>query len=149
MLTISLTRAIVQDRGRHAYAYLFASFMIELLAWSLPFSFGVFLNYFNNHPSQVNMERDSDLFAVVGTLATGIMYLSYPFVLRATSLYPWYCRHIMGVGLALCVAGLVGAAFSRAAWHFILTQGLIHVFRLQLRTHAFSRARLLHWWQYV
>ncbi|KAH7103725.1 MFS general substrate transporter [Auriculariales sp. MPI-PUGE-AT-0066] len=127
-----------QDRGMHAYLYLFASFMIELLTWSLPFSYGVFLNYYNSHrlgsatPSSVsgepstNKAEQSSTLALVGTLATGIMYLAYPFVLRTTSLYPWYCRHIMAAGLLLCVAGLCGAAFSSRPWHFIVTQGIVY-----------------------
>jgi hypothetical protein len=29
-------------------------------------------------------------------------------------------------GWALCVVGLLGASFSRAVWHLILTQGLVY-----------------------
>jgi len=121
-----------KDHGLHAYLYLFASFMIELLAWSLPFSYGVFLNYYNEQHaiesspthSSANPVDHSSTMALVGTLATGIMYLAYPLVLRTTSLYPWYCQPIMAVGLVLCVAGLVGAAFATKPWHFVLSQGL-------------------------
>lgn len=107
------------DKGFHAYAYLLASFVIELLAWSLPFSYGVFLNYY----ADVLPQPSSTKLAVVGTLSTGVMYLLYPLVLRATTLFPHLCRHLMAVGLALCVGGLVGAAWSTTVWEFVLTQG--------------------------
>ncbi|KZV86288.1 MFS general substrate transporter [Exidia glandulosa HHB12029] len=110
------------DRGAHAYAYLFASFIIELLAWSLPFSYGVFLNYYTD----VLPEIPSSKLAVVGTLSTGVMYLAYPVVLRATTLFPHRCRQFMAAGLALCVAGLLGAAWSTKPWHFIMAQGLAY-----------------------
>lgn len=34
------------DRGRAAYLFLFACFMIEALVWGFPFSFGIFQEYY-------------------------------------------------------------------------------------------------------
>jgi hypothetical protein len=37
------------DSGRAAWLFLFGSFMIEMLLWGFPFSFGVLQDYYTNH----------------------------------------------------------------------------------------------------
>ncbi|KAG8977429.1 hypothetical protein FRC05_001827 [Tulasnella sp. 425] len=113
------------DGGFHAYAYLASAWMFELLVWSLPFSYGVFLNYyttvlFSPDDSQLN------LLPLVGTLSSGIIYMAsllvLPFILR----YPGQKRNISLLGLVLCVAGLLGSAFATRPTHLLATQGVVY-----------------------
>ncbi|KAG8935189.1 hypothetical protein FRC01_007422 [Tulasnella sp. 417] len=94
------------DTGFDAYAYLVSAWMLELLVWSFPFSYGVFLNYyitvlFPPDDPQLN------LLPVVGTLSSGIIYIGF-------------------LGLLLCVLGLVGAGFATRPVHLVVTQGVIY-----------------------
>ncbi|KAK7467603.1 hypothetical protein VKT23_004656 [Stygiomarasmius scandens] len=111
------------DGGFHAYAYLVSAFFLELLVWSLPLSYGVFLNYYTTHAFP---HASPDSLAAVGSVSTGLLYLSSPIVLPLFNRFPWYKRRFMILGLFLCVVGLLGAAFATKAWHLILTQGVIY-----------------------
>ncbi|KAF8893516.1 major facilitator superfamily domain-containing protein [Infundibulicybe gibba] len=111
------------DGGFDAWAYLASAWVIELLVWSYPFSYGVFLNYYT---SRVFVDSPSALLPLVGSLSSGIMYLSSVVVLPVISRYPKQKKNAMTVGIILCVTGLVGAAFSTKPWQLVLTQGVTY-----------------------
>ncbi|KAG9006361.1 hypothetical protein FRB94_000825 [Tulasnella sp. JGI-2019a] len=113
------------DSGFHAYAYLASAFTFELLVWSLPFSYGVFLNYyttvlFKHGDSQLH------LLPLVGTLSSGIIYIASLLVLPLVLRYPAHKRNVSIVGLLVCMVGLVGAGFATRPIHLVLTQGIIY-----------------------
>ncbi|KAK7467602.1 hypothetical protein VKT23_004655 [Stygiomarasmius scandens] len=110
------------DGGFHAYAYLASAFFVELIVWAFPFSYGVYLNYYTTH---VFPNVSTNTLALVGSISTGLLYLSAPFVLYLNNRFPWYKRRVMMLGVVLCVSGLLGAAFATAPWQLILTQGAI------------------------
>ncbi|KIY65693.1 MFS general substrate transporter [Cylindrobasidium torrendii FP15055 ss-10] len=114
---------IASDRGFHAWAYLISAFAIEMLVWSYPFSYGVFLDHYATHEfSHVS----SSSLSLVGSLCTGLMYFASLIIMPVIYRYPWYKRHIMWLGVALCTAGLIGAAFATELWHLLLTQGIMY-----------------------
>ncbi|KAG8951135.1 hypothetical protein FRC04_006794 [Tulasnella sp. 424] len=92
------------DTGFDAYAYLVSAWMLELLVWSFPFSYGVFLNYYTTVLFAPD-DPQRNLLPVVGTLSSGIIYIG--------------C-------LVLCVLGLVGAGFATRPVHLVVTQGIIY-----------------------
>ncbi|KAE9398983.1 MFS general substrate transporter [Gymnopus androsaceus JB14] len=112
------------DGGFHAWAYLFSAWFIELLVWSFPFSYGVFLNFYTTDPTFKNDSSTS--LALVGSLSSGLLYLTSPIVLLVINRYPWHKRNAMILGVVLCVSGLVGAAFSTKIWQLIITQGIMY-----------------------
>ncbi|KZV92632.1 MFS general substrate transporter [Exidia glandulosa HHB12029] len=111
------------DTGFAAYSYLFANFVLELLVWSYAFSYAVFLPYYANvvFPHHANLS----LLSLIGTLATGIMYMAALVVMRVCPRYPWIKRPMMLSGLFISTAALVGAAFSTEPWQLLLTQGVV------------------------
>ncbi|KAF5381411.1 hypothetical protein D9757_009076 [Collybiopsis confluens] len=129
------------DRGFHAWAYLASAWCMTLLTWyesalynisvktnasnvrSLPFSYGIFLNFYASDPDFRHYPSSS--LALVGSLCNGILYLSSPIVLPIINRYPWHKRNTMILGAILCVGGLVGAAFARTFVHLIITQGIM------------------------
>lgn len=90
---------------------------------SFPFSYGVFLNYYTTHTFK---DSPSSLLALVGSLSTGIMYLSAVIITPIVSRYPRQKKNIMAVGVTFCVTGLIGAAFSTKPWQLVITQGIIY-----------------------
>lgn len=112
------------DKGFHAYAYLAGSFVLELLVWALPFSYGVFLNHYTSHHL---FDGPQDfLLPLVGTLSSGIIYLTSIAIMPALSRYPHQRQNLMRFGAVLCVTSLLGAAFATEVWHLILTQGVLY-----------------------
>ncbi|KAF8608595.1 MFS general substrate transporter [Ceratobasidium sp. AG-I] len=112
------------DEGFRAYSYIAASFVLEMLVWSTPLSYGVFLNHYTTH----NLFDSSQnfLLPLVGTLSSGIMYMASMFVVPVIASYPQHRTSFMYVGLVLCVSGLLGAAFATKVWHLIMTQGVLY-----------------------
>ncbi|KAG7446619.1 MFS general substrate transporter [Guyanagaster necrorhizus] len=111
------------DHGFDAWAYLVSAWLVELLVWSYPFSYGVFLNYYASHEFK---DSSSTLLALVGSLSTGLIYLSSIVILPVIARYPARKKQMMYVGLCLSVAGLIGAAFSNTPEMLVLTQGVMY-----------------------
>ncbi|KAJ3913037.1 MFS general substrate transporter [Lentinula edodes] len=112
------------DSGFHAWAYLVSAWFVELLVWSFPFSYGVFLNFYATDPDFQHYSSSS--LALVGSLSSGVLYLTSPVIIPIINRYPWHKRNAMILGVILCVSGLVGAAYANKMWHLILTQGIIY-----------------------
>ncbi|KZW00297.1 MFS general substrate transporter [Exidia glandulosa HHB12029] len=110
--------------GFHAYAFLASATLVELFCWSIPFSYGIFLNYYNIHLFPDG--QGGGKIALVGTLCSGVMYLVAPICFRLSSAMRDWMPHLLASGLALVIAGLLGAAFSTRDWQFILSQGLAY-----------------------
>ncbi|KAE9408727.1 MFS general substrate transporter [Gymnopus androsaceus JB14] len=109
------------DTGFHAWAYLGSAWVLDCFLWGLPFSYGVFLKYYSD-----TMKHSSlTLLTLVGTLSTGILYISSLLLLPLLNRYPHQKKRVMLVGYGLSVSGLVGAAFARNAGELILTQGIL------------------------
>ncbi|KAJ9154886.1 MFS general substrate transporter [Pleurostoma richardsiae] len=110
------------DRGKDAYLFLLACFMMEALVWGFPFSFGVFQDYYSNHPPFAG----SSNIAVIGTCAMGIMYLDGTLVLAIIRKYPRRARWAPFVGLFIMCLALAMSSFSTTVNHLIVTQGVFY-----------------------
>ncbi|KIO32296.1 hypothetical protein M407DRAFT_57001, partial [Tulasnella calospora MUT 4182] len=114
-----------QDRGFHAYAFLASAWMLELLVWSFPFSYGVFLNYYTTVLFPPD-DPQLNLLPLVGTLSSGIIYMASLLVLPFILKYPGQKRNISYLGLVLCVVGLLGSGFATRPVHLVATQGIVY-----------------------
>ena len=110
------------DRGKAAYLFLAACFMLEALVWGFPFAFGVF----NTHYAKLEPFASEGGIANIGTIQSGLMYFAAPFVSLALQRWPHYRRHAAGSGLVLMVAGLVAASFCNSVPALIATQGVMY-----------------------
>ncbi|CZR59257.1 related to monocarboxylate transporter 2 [Phialocephala subalpina] len=111
------------DGGKDAWLFLMAGFMIEALVWGLPFSFGVFQEYYSTHEP---FSSDASGIAVVGTTATGIMYMIGLALFPAYKAWPHFASITKWAGIPLMASGLIGASFAQKVGHLILTQGAIY-----------------------
>ncbi|RFU26217.1 hypothetical protein B7463_g10120, partial [Scytalidium lignicola] len=111
------------DGGRDAWLFLTGCFMIEALVWGFPFSFGVFQEYY----SKLELfEGQSSGIAVIGTSASGVMYLGAPLVFFILHSWPHLRRYSGIVGLAIITLALIASSFANAVWQLILTQGVLY-----------------------
>ncbi|KAG8926282.1 hypothetical protein FRC01_009062 [Tulasnella sp. 417] len=113
------------DGGFHAYAYLASAWMLELLVWSFPFSYGVFLNYYTTVLFPPD-DPQLNLLPLVGTLSSGIIYMASLLVLPFVLKYPGQKRNISFLGFVLCVLGLLGSGFATRPAHLVATQGVVY-----------------------
>ncbi|KAJ6622018.1 MFS general substrate transporter [Mycena sp. CBHHK59/15] len=121
--TVLRSAQFFQDGGFHAIAYLISAWVVELLMWSVPFSYGVFLEYYETHVFQ---DAPSSLLPLVGSISTGLVYLTSWMILPFLARYPGQKKVLMAVGVVSCVTAMIGAAFATQPWQLVLTQGAIY-----------------------
>ncbi|KAL2201003.1 major facilitator superfamily domain-containing protein [Corynascus similis CBS 632.67] len=110
------------DRGKDAYLFLAACFLIEALVWGFTFCFGVFQDYYSTHEPF----RGEANIPVVGTCAMGIMYLSTPLVMYVHRRFPKPARYSTILGLTIMCLALALSSFSTTVTHLIVTQGIFY-----------------------
>ncbi|KJZ74354.1 hypothetical protein HIM_06360 [Hirsutella minnesotensis 3608] len=110
------------DRGKHAWFFLAASFMVEALTWGFPFAFGIFQDYYTRN----EVFHDVSQIPIIGTCALGIMYLDLPLVMGLQRLYPTFSRWSPVIGLLIMCLSLAASSFSQTPAHLIVTQGVLY-----------------------
>ncbi|KAL6800890.1 major facilitator superfamily domain-containing protein [Trichoderma sp. SZMC 28013] len=110
------------DRGKDAWLFLAACFVLEALVWGFPFSFGVFQDYYRTHEPFAGSSKT----AVIGTTAMGIMYLDIPIIMAVQRIYPKPTRYAPVAGLLFLCLALAISSFSQNVTHLILTQGVLY-----------------------
>jgi MFS family permease len=95
----------------------------SLTLQGFPFSYGVFQEYYSALPL---FASNTSGIAIIGTSASGIMYLGAPFNFFALQAWPHFRRISSIMGLAIIIIGLIASSFSTTVWHLILTQGILY-----------------------
>ncbi|EFQ36276.1 major facilitator superfamily transporter [Colletotrichum graminicola] len=110
------------DKGLAPWLFVFASFVAEAILWGFPLSYGVFQDYYSNHPV---LKHDSNI-AVIGTVATGVYYLGGPLATPIVARYQAWQRHMIIIGWIGCALSLVIASFATSVPGLIATQGFLY-----------------------
>uniref|UniRef100_A0A8H7TWL1 Major facilitator superfamily (MFS) profile domain-containing protein n=1 Tax=Bionectria ochroleuca TaxID=29856 RepID=A0A8H7TWL1_BIOOC len=110
------------DRGKSAWLFLAASFLIEAVVWGFPFSFGVFQDYYQTHEPFAG----SSGIATIGTCAIGVSYMGFPLVVLLQRLYPRATRYGPIAGLLVMSLSLVASSFATTVPQLIVTQGIFY-----------------------
>ncbi|KAI9729229.1 MAG: hypothetical protein M1834_007021 [Cirrosporium novae-zelandiae] len=111
------------DGGKDAWLFLAGCFTIEALVWGFPFSFGIFQDYYTNLPL---FASNPSGIAIIGTSASGIMYLGAPFIFFALQAWPRFRRIFSYAGLAILTIAIVLSSFSTTVDHLIVSQGIFY-----------------------
>ncbi|KAI1908636.1 hypothetical protein LOZ39_004066 [Ophidiomyces ophidiicola] len=111
------------DRGIRAWLFLVGAFLIESLIWGLPFSYGVFQDFYETHEP---FESNPSGIAAIGTTALGVMYLGSPVCFALMEKWLFWRKWSLHVGLSLLLTALVASAFATKVWHLIFTQGALY-----------------------
>ncbi|KAM7202137.1 major facilitator superfamily transporter [Naviculisporaceae sp. PSN 640] len=110
------------DGGKDAWLFLAACFVLECLVWGVPFSFGVFQNYYDTHAPFAG----SGDIAVIGTCSMGIMYLDTPLIMGLLRRFPAQGRYSPIFGLVVMCLGIALSSFATTVTHLIVTQGILY-----------------------
>ena len=96
---------------------------LPIFAPGFPLTFGVFQDYFNRHGKLSNTSQS----IWIGVLSTGVPFMGAPFMTCICKTYPHINRrYYILLGLAICVASLIGASFSASLLPLVMTQGLLY-----------------------
>ena len=110
------------DRGRKAWTYLALAFLVEGSLWGIPLSYGVFQAYYSSHEP---FSKDPSLLSLVGTVSTGLTYMSGSFMFPLMDRYPRARKPTLWIGYVVLVAAYLSASFATTAWQLVLTQGIL------------------------
>ncbi|KAL7339571.1 major facilitator superfamily domain-containing protein [Rhodotorula toruloides] len=119
------TQLAQPDRGKAAYLFLLGAFSIETLVWGLPSCYGVFLDYYQREGIN-GRHAGSSLLPLVGTVASGFIYLLGPPISILLNPRPRWRLHVIRLGAVLCSLSLLLSSFARESWQLLLTQGLLY-----------------------
>ncbi|GAA6022973.1 hypothetical protein JCM10207_007735 [Rhodosporidiobolus poonsookiae] len=115
------------DHGKQAYLFLLGAFAFETVVWGLPSSYGLFLEHYQrNGLSSTGAHRDSSLLPLVGTVASGFIYLLGPPISLVLNPRPRWRLNVIRLGAVLCVLSLLLSSFATTPWQLLLTQGLLY-----------------------
>ncbi|KAJ5999746.1 hypothetical protein N7481_000155 [Penicillium waksmanii] len=110
------------DRGRGAWGFLAACFMIEALIWGFTFSYGIFQDYYSTHEPF----KSSGDIAVVGTCAMGISYMLLPLAFIMIQGLPRFKLWAAPVGFLIMCLALAMSSFAKTTTHLIVSQGVAY-----------------------
>ncbi|GAA5980523.1 hypothetical protein JCM10908_001679 [Rhodotorula pacifica] len=113
------------DRGKAAYLFLAGAFAIETVIWGLPASYGLFLDYYQQH-GVAGVRSGSSLLPLVGTISSGFIYVLGPPVSILLNPRPRWRLPVIRLGCCLCPLSLLLSSFANAPWQLLLTQGLLY-----------------------
>lgn len=96
---------------------------LRVFPLGFPLTFGVFQDYFRRDGRLSNPSQS----IWIGVLSTGVPFLGAPFMTCICKTYPHINRrYYVLLGLAICVASLIGASFSASLSPLVMTQGLLY-----------------------
>ncbi|OAV93911.1 hypothetical protein PTTG_04404 [Puccinia triticina 1-1 BBBD Race 1] len=107
------------DKGRRACQYLVAMLTIETFLCGFATSFGVLLDFYQDDPrSPIKQDPHAKLIlTLVGTINTGIMGITAPFISFWITKRPGIRRPLMFSGLLVCTLSLYSSAYSTSLSH--------------------------------
>ncbi|ERF77044.1 hypothetical protein EPUS_07950 [Endocarpon pusillum Z07020] len=111
------------DGGKDAWLFLAGCFTIEMLLWGFPFSYGILQEYYTAHEP---FSASPSAIPIIGTSATGIMYLGSPFTFIVLMMQPQWSRPCTILGFMILILALLLSSFAQAVWHLILLQGVLY-----------------------
>ncbi|KAI1271111.1 major facilitator superfamily domain-containing protein [Xylaria sp. FL0933] len=110
------------DRGKDAWLFLTAVFIVDALIWGFPFAFGVFQDYYNSHEPFAGQPN----IAVIGTSAMGVMYLASPIIMGVCRTFGRWTRYFPLLGLLIMALALALSSFATTTTHLVISQGVVY-----------------------
>lgn len=114
------------DTGFAAWSFLLAAFLVEAVVWSFPYAFGIFLTAYLEDPAYASQPRASTLLPLVGTLSTGVIYLTGPIIYPYIARYPQHRRPCLWIGGLMCWSSLLGASYATKVEQLVALQGVMY-----------------------
>ncbi|KAF1846938.1 MFS general substrate transporter [Cucurbitaria berberidis CBS 394.84] len=109
------------DRGRAAWLYLAAAFVVEVLTIGFSFSFGRFQDFYStNEPF-----AGSSNIAVIGVLNQGLIFICLPVTVHLARRKPEWARWFATGGLLGAFVSNIASSFCTTITQLIGTQGVL------------------------
>ncbi|KAF5375746.1 hypothetical protein D9757_008992 [Collybiopsis confluens] len=120
------------DKGRQAWSFLIAAFVVQAVVWGFPTSSGIFLKDYLSDPTYASQPNASKLLPLIGPVGTGIIYCSGkfffislvinyclcwnatkgPLINPIITRYPHHKRTSLYIGSMLCFVSLFAASYT-------------------------------------
>ncbi|KAI0051889.1 MFS general substrate transporter [Auriscalpium vulgare] len=113
------------DTGFAAWAFLAAAFVVEGLVFSVPYAYGIFLPLYLEDPRFASPPHAATLLPLVGTLSSGVIFLTGPIVYPYLSRYPHHRRICAWLGVLLWWTSVFGASYADKIEHLLVLQGVM------------------------
>ncbi|KAI0092569.1 major facilitator superfamily domain-containing protein [Irpex rosettiformis] len=120
------------DGGFQAWSLLVAAFLMESLTWGYLGSFGVLLAAYLQDPKFNTQAHASTLLPIVGSLCSGIMYISALVIYPTMQRYPRIRRVYTWTGTILCSVSLILSSFTYKVPLLVIYQGVLFAFGASL-----------------
>ncbi|KAH6654459.1 major facilitator superfamily domain-containing protein [Truncatella angustata] len=109
------------DRGKDAWLFLAACWVVEAFIFGFGASFGVFQDFYSTHEPFAK----SGSVAIIGTTTMGIMYIGFPLFIGLCRLYPRWGRWSTMVGLFAASLSMATSSFCNNVPQLIVSQGVM------------------------
>ncbi|TFY82320.1 hypothetical protein EWM64_g1692 [Hericium alpestre] len=114
------------DTGFSAMAFLVAAFVVEVLVWSFPFSYGIFLTFYLEDPRFASQPKSGTLLPLAGTLSSGVIYCTGPVIYPLLARFPQHRRLCLWIGGLLCSISLLAASYVTKVTAIVALQGVLY-----------------------
>ncbi|GAA5888944.1 hypothetical protein JCM6882_009690 [Rhodosporidiobolus microsporus] len=111
------------DRGRAAWGFVVASFILETFIWGYSFSFATILVYLQGTPPW--SENALSSLSAIGSVQLGVQYLLPMGAILVFRRYPEYVKSILWVSAAFNCGGMLVSSWATEVWQLILLQGVV------------------------
>ncbi|KAI4693293.1 uncharacterized protein J4E88_001664 [Alternaria novae-zelandiae] len=110
------------DGGKDAWLFVAAGFMVEMMVWGFPWSYGIFQEYYSSSPEFAG----SSGIPAIGTSAMGILYMIAPLTFGLFTRWPQYRRKAMVAGVFTMCLSLGLSSLCTTVPQLIVTQGIFY-----------------------
>ncbi|GAA5971252.1 hypothetical protein JCM21900_004199 [Sporobolomyces salmonicolor] len=111
------------DRGRGAWTFLAAAFILETFIWGFSYSFASILVYLEKTKPWSNTSLAS--FSAIGTTQLAVQFVLPIVVINIFRRYPDKVKPMLWISLAVNCLSMLIAGWAKQVWQLILLQGVL------------------------
>ncbi|GAA5905786.1 hypothetical protein JCM6882_000458 [Rhodosporidiobolus microsporus] len=111
------------DRGRGAWGFVLAAFLLETFIWGFSYSFATILVYLETHDPWQKASIAS--LSAIGTTQLGLQFILPTVVVLFFRRYPEWVKTTVYVSAAISCASMFLSSWATEVWHLILAQGIV------------------------
>ncbi|GEM11869.1 MFS monocarboxylate transporter [Rhodotorula toruloides] len=111
------------DRGRGAWSFVFAAFILETFIWGFSYSMPSVLVYLQTHEPW----QQSSLAALsaIATVLLAVMFMVPILVITVFRRYPDYVKYVLWTSAFVNCLAMLASSWATKVWHLIVLQGVV------------------------
>ncbi|BGP07562.1 hypothetical protein JCM10049v2_003400 [Rhodotorula toruloides] len=111
------------DRGRGAWEFALAAFILETFIWGYSYSFATILVYLQSTPPWSSSSLSA--LSAIGSCQIGIQFCLSPFVVIIFRRYPDWVKTSLWISLVVSCGSMLLSSWATKVWQLIALQGVI------------------------